>query len=326
MTGVVYPSAVRDPAHGTLDRAPCSVRRTSHIDMHPRGTTTEGLGLQAAARDLRTEVDGSTTVVAEASLLAELGSMKLLRFLESVPARPELAALIGQPVARGFRAAATEAIPGEFAAQTPLALLVDDLPVAVLISGYADLYVRPETPVTGTFPRSDICAGWAHDATMIVLTKKTGFIPLPEGPEAPALERDDDPLAWHELPPMPDGTMRRQRLVDVRRDGDRFAVAAMFRDTHVHEGVAGVLHEYSLDAVVEDGVFTSCVATPRALPWPECPSAAASAGDIVGVPVGDTRELVRADFRGTRTCTHLNDLLCTLADVAPLLRALPFSV
>jgi hypothetical protein len=63
------------------------------------------------------------------------------------------------------------------------------------------------------------------------------------------------------------------------------------------------------------------------LPWPECPGAAASAGELVGRTVPDVRAYVRANLRGISTCTHLNDLLCSLADVAPLIRALgPFSV
>jgi hypothetical protein len=322
MNEVVYPSAVRDPARGTLDRSPGSVRRTSHIDMHPRGTTYAGLGLHAAARDLRTDPDGSSTVVASASLVAELGAKRVLQALHTEPDLPALQVLVGTPVARGFRATIAEIIPDELTAQTPLALLVDDLPVAVLIAGYADMYVWPAIPVTGTFPRADICAGWAEGATMLAITAETGFIPRPVGPEALDLERDDDPLAWHSLPELPDGTMRRQRLVDVRREGDGLAVAAMFRDTHVHEGVRRVLHEYALEATVEDGRFTTCTAVPRVLPWPECPSAAGSASGIVGLPVAAAREYVRTNLRGTSTCTHLNDLLCTLADVAPLIRQL----
>ena len=63
---------------------------------------------------------------------------------------------------------------------------------------------------------------------------------------------------------------------------------------------------------------TNPEATPRALPWPECPQAAASASRLVGQPVGELRDFVRQDLSGTTTCTHLNDLLRSLADVATL--------
>ena len=229
---------------------------------------------------------------------------------------------------RGFRGAVDDVIPDEAEAQTPLYLLVDDLPVAALIAGYADMYVRPPMYVPSGVSKADICAGWVHDGTMLEITGRTGYIPLPEGPDAPALERDDDPLAWHVLPALPDGAMRRRRLIDVHQvDDARFEVRAMFRDTHARDGGQRILHEYSLEATVDGDTFTRCVAGPRVLPWPECPGAAASAGELVGRTVPDVRAYVRANLRGISTCTHLNDLLCSLADVAPLIRTLsPFSV
>jgi hypothetical protein len=102
-----------------------------------------------------------------------------------------------------------------------------------------------------------------------------------------------------------------------------------------------VLHEYTVKAIVSDDSsddisgdgkddgqdegqgddggagdggsrIVACVATPRVLPWSECPQAAASAGRLVGQRVGDLRALVRDDLVGTSTCTHLNDLLSSL--------------
>ena len=64
---------------------------------------------------------------------------------------------------------------------------------------------------------------------------------------------------------------------------------------------------------------------PRAkkeLPWPECPAAAASASRLGGQPVANLRDVVRQEFTGITTCTHLNDLLRSLADVATLADAL----
>ena len=58
--------------------------------------------------------------------------------------------------------------------------------------------------------------------------------------------------------------------------------------------------------------------TPRVLPYVECPSAAASAARLAGQDLDALRERVRADFVGTTTCTHLNDLLRSLEDVRAL--------
>ena len=57
----------------------------------------------------------------------------------------------------------------------------------------------------------------------------------------------------------------------------------------------------------------SCSATPRVLPWLECPAAAASAARVQGRPVGELRALVKEELVGISTCTHLNDLLASLA-------------
>ena len=60
----------------------------------------------------------------------------------------------------------------------------------------------------------------------------------------------------------------------------------MFRDTYVRsDGVETIIHEYTLDAVVdaETGVIVNSCATPRVLPWQECPGAVASAERIVGM-------------------------------------------
>jgi hypothetical protein len=59
-------------------------------------------------------------------------------------------------------------------------------------------------------------------------------------------------------------------------------------------------------------------ATPRVLPWIECPWAAASATRLSGESVAGLRRLVRDGFHGVETCTHLNDMLRSLADIVPL--------
>src|SRR4030095_17065022 len=59
-------------------------------------------------------------------------------------------------------------------------------------------------------------------------------------------------------------------------------------------------------------------AAAHVLPWVECEAAAASAGRVVGRSVAELRSHVRTDFKGPSTCTHLNDTLRSLDDVAAL--------
>ena len=317
----------RTPSTSTPPRAANSIRRTSHIDMIRTGATTQdGVLLVGAARDTITDEEEVGSILAAASIRATVGRKRILEQLEVDPAGPDLSPLLGRVVASGFRAAVDATVPCEREAQTPLYLLLDDLPVAALISGYADLYIRhPEEMDSESRQRAqslkaDICAGWASDATMMREIARVGRFPTPIGPIAPRLEGDDDPLSWHPIGPLGPGTMRRRRRVDVIA-GETLSIDAMFRDSHLDtDGLETVIHEYSLEASVDgaDLVVRSCEAAARVLPWNECPQAAASGGRLVGHRVDALRGFVRQKFVGTTTCTHLNDLLRSLADIARL--------
>jgi hypothetical protein len=56
------------------------------------------------------------------------------------------------------------------------------------------------------------------------------------------------------------------------------------------------------------------------LPWQECPGAVASAERITGMTLGELHFRVRQELFGTSTCTHLNDLLRSVADAEALLQ------
>jgi len=217
--------------------------------------------------------------------------------------------------------------------------LLDDLPVATLISGYAPQHARAQSgtwadetkrkPMQKTAPeglamlqQADLCAGWKAGGTIM-----QGFAennpPVVTGPDAPSLDDGDDPLAWHELPgPLPVQGMRRRRRIDVVPvdDGAVWAIDAHFRDSYVDDEGETVVHEYTVVARVDAAteVFLEAEATPRVLPWFECPEAAASAGRLAGRSLDSLRAGVRAEFLGATTCTHLNDMLRALADVGLL--------
>jgi hypothetical protein len=321
---VVMPSGYQDPELTTPPRPPDSVRRTSHIDIF---FEPHHLRLAGAARDLKT-TGGNAQVLAVASTSVLLDQERRVEELETSPRDGRTDALLGLPAGQGFRAALQEALPDQHLAATPLYLLLDDLPVATVISGYASLYDNELSDVSRAGEtqnlKGDICSGWRSDGTMMVALRASGMIPIPVGPVAPDLIPSDDPLSWHDVPPLAAGAMRRRRLVQVSA-GDPLVVFAMFRDTHTDShGSETVLHEYSLNATLdpESMVLANCTATPQVLPWVECPGAAGSADRLNGHNVAELRNLVRKEFRGTSTCTHLNDLLRSLADLAVLAPAI----
>jgi hypothetical protein len=153
----------------------------------------------------------------------------------------------------------------------------------------------------------------------------TGGMPELVGPPAPALESEDDPMSWHDIPALPAHGMRRRRRIDVWLEDGTGVVECFFRDSHMSpDGLETVVHEYTVHATVDvaTGRFLHADADVGALPWPECPLAAPSATRLDGVPVDGIRRLVRETFVGTTTCTHLNDTLRSMQDVGALLSQL----
>jgi hypothetical protein len=329
----IHPASLTEPTTTTVPRRPGSIRRTSHIDMVFEGPLVGGpLRLRGGARDLLTTPGGDARVLDEAQVDADLDETRRLRALTTHPEAPATQALVGVPVGRGFRGALAEVYHGTDDG-SPLYLLLDDLPVAALISGYASMYDTTPLAVAASVEskpsaarmlQADICSGWRSDGTMMVSLASGKGLPVPVGPPAPRLEPEDDPSGWHHIADLGPNSMRRRRLVDVTW-GDPLVVSAMFRDTHRSgDGEETVLHEYTVDATVdpETLVVRRCEATPRSLPWDECPLAAASAERLTGQRAGDLRSFVRSDLTGITTCTHLNDLLRSLAAVAALAPAL----
>jgi Protein of unknown function (DUF2889) len=315
----------RDPATSTPPRRPGSVRRTSTVDMlRPDGWAGDLL-LVGRARDLVTTASGAE-VVATAAVEARADATRTLRELRTSPVVDGSDALIGGPVASGFRARLEAAAPGHRDARTPLFLLLDELPVAALVSGYA----MQRTGEIGRIPAAsytynvDQCSGWrAGGALMVVLSEK-GAVPMTIGPVAPDLQPPDDELAWHPFGPLPPNGMRRRRRLDVVA-GHGLEIDAMFRDSYMGpDGTESIVHEYSFSGSVDPDTLRmlDAHARPRVLPYVECPAAAASAGSLAGMPVAELRRRVRQELTGISTCTHLNDLLRSLADIGALATAI----
>jgi hypothetical protein len=329
-----------EPVPATIDRRPGSVRRTSSIDTARPDGFRGDLVMTARARDLRTDSDATSVVINQVDLSLRVdGSNRQILSIASSPALPGLDQLLGCPVGPGFRSRVNEFCPGEREAGTLLHLLLDDLPGAALVSGYsaqrAGALDQPRRQPEGDVgslsglarmmaSQEDLCAGWAHEGTLMVTIRSTDQIPVSTGPPAPTLERDDDLVAWHALPPLPPHAMRRRRRLDVTAPADSeemYRFDAHFRDSHMDgDGVEWVVHEYStagsLDIV--GSRILDIGAEAHVLPWMECPTAAASAERLSGMTIAELRTRVRREFTGTSTCTHLNDTLRSLGDLEVL--------
>jgi hypothetical protein len=281
----------------------------------------------AAGRDLRTGADGESSVLGTARL--DLGVEYLpnrtVTRITGDPSHPGLGKLVGVPASAGFRQKVDEAMPGERVSRSVRFQLLDDLPTALLVSGYAlqagGTRIARKGPM---LQHPDMCAGWVSGGTMLSGITEEGRVPPHRGPVAPVLEAGDDPLGWHQMDALPAHGMRRRRRLDVWFEDGVGQVECFFRDSHVdQEGVESIVHEYTVHATVDPSTsrFASCDADVGALPWPECPNAVASAGRLGGAPVEGLRRWVRDTFVGITTSTHLNDTLRSLEDVGALLSA-----
>jgi hypothetical protein len=325
------PDPPDDSVVGTPDRRAGSLRRTAHINMvwpAGRGTPTH---LRGAARDLLTSADGKAEVVAEASMVVVVGDGRTVNAVETVPEHAGIGRLVGAVGGSNFRAAIDAAIPGERDAATPLYFLLDDIAGASLIAGFAWSQSKEGQWMQGPPPRQPggsgprlrkgriICSGLRPDGFAAARHEVGDF-----GGHFLRLAGDlstDDALGWHDIEPAPEVCMRRRRRVDVWRDGSLLVVDAHFRDSlWRHDGVELALHEYTVDARLDAATRTieAIHAQPRVLPFPECPMAAPHVEALVGMQVGGFRTSVQDTLTELEACTHLNDMLRCLAEVASL--------
>lgn len=298
------------------------VQRTTHFDVT---TGPDGIvSISAVGRDIRW--DSALLVDDEAALEVDVAPDRSVRRLELSPVAALASSLVGTPAGRGFRARVEQVLPE--ARSTVAGQLLDDVPAAVLISGYSvvrGLTARGVPPGRVVPPsiadrQSGECSGWRESGVMIQSIRSGSGVPLQDCPPAP--DRASDPALWHEIGPIRPGVLRRHRAIEIRRSGEREAgleIDAMFRDTHGEpDGAEVVLHEYQVTLGVVNGRVTSIDATPRVLPFPECPAAATEASSLDGMPIGELPDRVRPTLTGIRGCTHLNDLLRALGAIPEL--------
>ena len=316
---------VRQPGEGTPVRQHPSARRTISLDIvRPDGLAGDLL-LAGRARDLHTGTDGTARILDAATMEAtvEFPASRVIRTLRTSPQWPGSTALVGARASSGFRTALQGLDPDR--GRSALFQLLDDIPVATLIAGQAQLAERevPGTPQLPIAVVANVCAGW-RDGGVMATGLAAGRAPVVYGPPAPSLADPDDPLAWHDMAPGEPTMMRRSRRLDVVPTSGGWLIEAFLRDSHwpgsgPARGGETVIHEYLVRARLStDLVIIDLEVIAHVLPWQDCLPAAARPRELVGTRLDDLDARVRAEFMGTSSCTHLNDILRSLAGVRTL--------
>ncbi len=316
------------PAHASPGRRPGSVRRTTTIDMRWVEGWGSDLLLEGRARDLRTPAEGDPVLLADVRMDVRVGPDRAIQEITSTSAAPGVASLVGARAGSGFRARLGEV---DLDSSDPLYLMLDDLPGATLISGFAFAQWYPIEELLGDAgsasavrrPMTGICTGFMPGSSGLAPDGTSRWTHRTRAVEP--IEASVDVLAWHEIQQISEVSMRRARRIDVWVEGGQVQVDAMFQDSSTRPGGGRIaVHEYTLTASADLATMTLAAVepVPRVLPYAECPLAVLNVGSLVGTPLADLRRVVLERLQGVAGCTHLNDALRALADVPDLVARL----
>jgi len=324
----IFPWARQSAGPSPL-RRPGSVRRTTSIDVHwPDGFGQASI-MEGAARDILTPLDGAAPVVlGEGRYAIKASAMREILEISVTPNHANAQQMVG---IRGGGASriALSTIMGSITG-TPLYQIMDDFAGASLVAGWIwsvwtdDWQARMQSSDSQQMRRkmTNICTGFTEGASS--LTDDGG--PDSSGQsktEVGPLVHPDDPIGWHELPVQQGPSFRRARRLDLWREGGMIHCDIGFQDSGSNpQGTRTAVHEYQVAVTIDpkDMTVSALDATPLILPYRECPGAVANVKRLIGHNVSEFRQDVLDTLPGNLGCTHLNDVLRSLAD-APVLAA-----
>jgi hypothetical protein len=289
------------------------------------------------ARDIVTPQSGGAPIVcAEDGFDARVGPDRAITAIEAQPPRVDLSRLVGVRGGGKLRHALEQYVPAERRHATPLYLILDDLAGTSLVAGWAWSLWDPDwlTSFTGLSPaqreklmsdRVGVCTGFAPGSSSLNpgrVADRTGRTPTVD------LRHPEDPDGWHTFTLQNTVSMRRARRIDVWLDKVIHIDAAFQDSAPTPDAQRAALHEYQLAATADPMSLRllSLEATPRVLPFSECPGAVANISRLIGAELSGLRQTVLDELPGTLGCTHLNDALRALAEVPALVTYLRRSV
>ncbi len=285
------------------------------------------------ARDIWTpQGGGAPLLLAEDSVDIVASPRREILAISSPCHHPALPQFVGARGGGHSRALLAELLEAERTEGTPLHLLLDDFAGASLVAGWAwscwtDDWKQAAkaSGLQSTAGRDGqmegICAGFAPGASSLD-ADGTGRQDIQSSCAVGSLVNPDDPEGWHSLADQQGVGMRRARRLDIWREGSATRIDVGFQDSATSpDGGRIAIHEYRVHATADaDSRLSALTVEARVLPYRECPNAAPNAQRLLGRQLRHFRVAVLRELPGILGCTHLNDVLRSLADVPGLLR------
>lgn len=309
-------AAVRNPVRRLSPFRDVVHRRWSVLDAtNPRGLDGP---VHVVAQGVDTGLQGRNATSVGFDLVVDRASRRLRR-MRTTPDTPLSRGMVGASTVRGFRRQLATLERGR-PSEALLHHLLADVPGTMIVAAYVDL----DRPAEEAAPSIDAvesphlapanaCAGWVDGGTLLRRVEAAGRPVAIAGPPAPRL--------WADLQQPTPVSTRRTRLIEVAsRDAGGLEVRSHFRDTHAAaDGEETVIHEYLLKVSLDAELTIRAVeAKPRVLPAPECPLVTARVGRLVGNSLASVHRVVAQEFGGTSGCTHLSDMLRSVASTGRL--------
>jgi hypothetical protein len=320
----------RNPIGPAPLRRPGSIRRTSSIDSSwPEGRGMNVL-MQGHARDVWTPAEGGSPIIlAEDHYSIIVSPERVIVSIFVTPDRPHAQQLVGIRAGGQSRAALTQIMAEDREKGTPLFLILDDFAGASLVAGWCwSNWVEnwaeqmQQATADGKLGKrgsmEGVCTGFSPGSS--ALKSDSGEPNDQSRTVVPTLINPADPEGWHALAVQEGVGMRRARRIDVWREGGELAIDVGFQDsgTQPNSDERVAIHEYHVRAATKHGALSDLKIDPRILPFQECPGAAVNAQRMLGAPLGELRAKVLETLPGTLGCTHLNDVLRSMAEVPQL--------
>jgi hypothetical protein len=218
---------------------------------------------------------------------------------------------------------------------SPLYLILDDFAGASLVAGWVwsrwvdDWGAMAEkSGLKSTAGRGGnmegVCTGFSPGSSAL-LGERGSRMKDQNCITVPPLVNPDDPEGWHSLATQEGIGMRRARRIDVWREGGELAIDVGFQDSGTQPDSPDriAIHEYHVTAKTDLGRLAELKVDPRILPFQECPGAVIHTQRMLNAPLADLRAEVLATLPGILGCTHLNDVLRSMAEVPAMAANLP---